>query len=308
MPSSRPRILLSGANGQVGSALQHSLSKKNEVFAFDRTTLDLTNGAQIRQCVREIKPDIIINAAAYTAVDQAEKEADLAFAINGTAPGIFAEEAARINATLIHYSTDYVFDGSGTQSWREGDRPAPLNIYGKSKLVGEQTIRATGAAHLILRTSWVYGEHGNNFVKTILRIAAEKTEMNIIDDQVGAPTSAEFIANTTAKILNQLKDNSIALNSGTYHLCCSGETSWHGFASEIVRLAKQKNTALAVKSIHPVPTSAYPTPAERPKNSRLDCSRLNKIFGLQPMSWQTALANTLPLIITSSTAATTRPK
>ncbi len=307
MPS-RPRVLLSGANGQVGSALQHSLGEENEVFAFDRTTLNLTNSEQIRQRIREIKPDVIINAAAYTAVDQAEKEADLAFTINGTAPGIFAEEAARINATLIHYSTDYVFNGSGTQPWREEDEAAPLNIYGKSKLVGEQAIKTTGAAHLILRTSWVYGEHGNNFVKTILRIAAEKTEMNIIDDQVGAPTSAEFIANTTAQILNQLKENSIALNSGAYHLCCSGETSWHGFASEIVRLAEQSNTPIAVKEIHPIPTSAYPTPAERPKNSRLDCTRLNKVFGLQPISWQTALANTLPLILASSTAATFRPE
>ncbi|MCF6323618.1 MAG: dTDP-4-dehydrorhamnose reductase [Gammaproteobacteria bacterium] len=304
MPSSRPGILLSGANGQVGSALQHSLSEKNEIFAFDRTTLDLTNSEQIRQRVREIKPDIIINAAAYTAVDQAEKEADLAFAINGTAPGIFAEEAERINATLIHYSTDYVFDGSGTQPRCEGDKPAPLNIYGKSKLAGEQAIKATEAVHLILRTSWVYGEHGNNFVKTILRIAAEKTEINIIDDQIGAPTSAEFIADATAQILNQLKDDAIALNSGTYHLCCSGETSWHGFASEIVRLAEQSNIPLAVKEIHPIPTSAYPTLAERPKNSRLDYAHLKRVFGLQPTSWQTALASTLPLIIASSTTAT----
>jgi len=303
----RLRILLSGANGQVGSALQHSLGEKNEVFAFDRTTLDLANSEQIRQRVQEIKPDIIINAAAYTAVDQAEKEPDLAFTINGIAPGIFAEEAAQIGATLIHYSTDYVFNGNGNQPWREEDKPAPLNIYGASKLAGEQAIKATEATHLILRTSWVYGEHGNNFVKTILRIAAEKEELNIIDDQIGAPTSAEFIASATTKILNQLKGNSIALKSGTYHLCCSGKTNWHGFASEIVRLATQNNTPLTVKKIHPIPTSAYPTPAERPKNSSLNCTRLKKVFGLQPMSWQMALANTLPLIIASSSGTAIKP-
>ncbi|MBL1260659.1 MAG: dTDP-4-dehydrorhamnose reductase [Thiotrichaceae bacterium] len=308
MSPAKPRILLSGTNGQVGSALQCLLSKNNEVFAFERATLDLTNSEQIRQHVQEIKPDIIVNAAAYTAVDQAEKEPALAFAINGTAPGIFAEEAAHINAILIHYSTDYVFDGSGNQPWQEEDKPAPLNIYGASKLAGEQTIKASGATHLILRTSWVYGEHGNNFVKTILRLAAEKEALNIIDDQIGAPTSAEFIADATAQILNQLKENSIALKSGTYHLCCSGETSWHGFSSEIVRLAKQHNTPLAVKEINSIPTSDYPTPAERPKNSRLDCTRLEKTFGLQPISWQAALANTLPLIIASSAEASASAK
>ncbi len=308
MPPSRARVLLSGANGQVGSALLHSLSEKNEIFAFDRTTLDLTNREQIRQCIREIKPDIIINAAAYTAVDQAEKEPDLAFVINGIAPGIFAKEAALIGAVLIHYSTDYIFDGSGVQPWREEDKAAPLNIYGKSKLAGEQAIKATEAAHIILRTSWVYGERGNNFVKTILQLAAEKEALNIIDDQIGAPTSAKFIADTTAQILNQITDSSIVLKSGTYHLCCNGETSWHGFASEIVRLAKQNNTSLVVKEIHPIPSNAYPTPAERPKNSRMNCTRLNKVFGLQQESWQAALENTLPLITISSAEATTTSK
>jgi len=310
MSNRKPRILLSGANGQLGWELNRTLSSQYEVHAVERSKLDLTDSNQIRQRVSEIKPDIIINAAAYTAVDKAEEESELAFAVNAEAPAILAEEAARIDAALIHYSTDYVFDGSGDQPWREEDRPAPLNVYGKSKLAGEQAITTSGVPHLIFRTSWVYGTHGHNFVKTILRLAAEKDEMNIIDDQIGAPTSAAFLANTIAQILNQLKDNpkkGIAENSGTYHLCCSGETSWHGFASEIVRLAEQNDIHLALKTIHPIPTSAYPTPAQRPKNSRLDCTRLNNLFGLQPVAWQTALAQALPHIIASQTEATTKP-
>ena len=310
MSNHKPRILLSGANGQLGWELNHTLSPRYEVHAFERSNLDLTDSKQIRQRISETEPDIIINAAAYTAVDSAEQESELAFAVNAAAPAILAEEAARIDAALIHYSTDYVFDGSGTQAWREEDAPAPLNVYGESKLAGEQAIKASGVAHLIFRTSWVYGAHGHNFVKTILRLAAEKDEMNIIDDQIGAPTSATFLANTTAQILNQLADTQkkgIAENSGTYHLCCSGETSWHGFASEIVRLTEQNDIHLALKTIHPIPTSAYPTPAQRPKNSRLDCSRLNNLFGLQPLTWQTALAQVLPHIIASRTEATTKP-
>jgi len=309
MSNHKPRILLSGANGQLGWELKRILSPQYEVHAFERSKLDLTDSKQIRQRISEIKPDIIINAAAYTAVDKAEEESELAFAVNAEAPAILAAEAARIDAALIHYSTDYVFDGSGTQPWREEDTPAPLNVYGESKLAGEQAIKASGVAHLILRTSWVYGAHGHNFVKTILRLAAEKDELNIIDDQIGAPTSAAFLANTSAQILNQLTENpkEIAENSGTYHLCCGGETSWHGFASEIVRLAEQSEILLALKTIHSIPTSAYPTPAQRPKNSRLDCSRLNNLFGLQPITWQTALAQALPHIIASQTKATTKP-
>jgi len=302
MSNHKPRILLSGANGQLGWELNHTLSPQYEVHAFERSKLDLTDSKQIRQRISEIKPDIIINASAYTAVDSAEQEPELAFAVNAEAPAILAEEAARIDAALIHYSTDYVFDGSGTQAWREEDAPAPLNVYGESKLAGEQAIKASGVAHLIFRTSWVYGAHGHNFVKTILRLAIEKDEMNIIDDQIGAPTSASFIANATTQILERLMDSSkekIASKSGTYHLCCRGETSWHGFASEIVRLAKQNSYQLAVEEIHPIPTSAYPTPAERPRNSRLDCTRLKKVFGLELESWQTALAHELPLISAS---------
>ena len=310
MSNRKPGILLSGANGQLGWELNHTLSPQYEVHALERSKLDLTNSKQIRQRVSEIKPDIIINAAAYTAVDKAEQEPELAFAVNAEAPAILAEEAARIDASLIHYSTDYVFDGSGTQPWREEDRPAPLNVYGKSKLAGEQAIKASAVPHLIFRTSWVYGAHGHNFVKTILRMASEKEEMSIIDDQIGAPTSSAFLANTTAQVLSQLTDNpkkGIAENSDTYHLCCSGETSWHGFASEIVRLAEQNDVHLALKTIHRIPSSAYPTPAQRPQNSRLDCSRLNKVFGLQPVTWQTALAQALPHIIASQIEASTKP-
>lgn len=293
------KILLTGGNGQVGWELQRSLSPLGELHVFDRQGLDLADTGQIRRRIREIGPNVIVNAAAYTAVDRAESERELAMAVNGVAPGVFAEEARDLNAALIHYSTDYVFDGSGDRAWREDDPPRPVNFYGESKLAGEEVIRATSVPHLIFRTSWVYGIHGHNFVKTILRIGAEREEMKIVDDQIGAPTSARVIAEVTAQILAQMGSETghgFARAGGTYHLCCAGETSWCGFAAEIVNQAQRHEVPLMLERTVPVPTSAYPTAAPRPKNSRLDCTRLRTEFDLQLPRWEEALSQLFPLI------------
>lgn len=293
------RILLTGGNGQVGWELRRSLSLLGELHVFDREQLDLANPDQIRQRVREAKPNLIVNAAAYTAVDRAESERDHAMAVNGVAPGILAEEAKTLNAALLHYSTDYVFDGSGDRPWRENDRAQPINVYGESKLAGEEAIRAVGVPHLILRTSWVYGVNGDNFVKTILRVGAAREEMKIVDDQVGAPTSARVIADGTALIIARMGSDlygEMKCDGGTYHFCCGGETSWYGYAAEIVELARQSEIPLALKTLFPVPTTEYPTPAQRPLNSRMDCTRLSNQFGIHPPAWQVALAQLFPLM------------
>ena len=224
-----PRILLTGKNGQVGWELQRTLAPLGEVVVLDRRQLDLSDPDQIRERVREISPDLIVNAAAYTAVDRAEAEPEPAMAVNGTAPGLLAEEAKRIGAAIIHYSTDYVFDGAKTTPYTEEDAPNPLNVYGRTKLAGEQAVQAAGVPHLILRTSWVYGMRGKNFLLTILRLAREREELKIVDDQIGAPTWSRTIAEATAQILTS-GAWPVSGASGIYHLTASGSTSWYGFA------------------------------------------------------------------------------
>jgi dTDP-4-dehydrorhamnose reductase len=276
------KILLTGKNGQVGWELQRTLAPLGEVVAVDRQTLDLADPDSIRAVIREIKPHLIVNPAAYTAVDKAESEPELAQAVNGIAPGVMAEEAKRLGAALIHYSTDYVFDGAKDGAYVEEDRTNPLNVYGKTKLAGEEAVRASGAAHLILRTSWVYGARGKNFLLTMLRLAKEREELKIVDDQIGAPTWSRLIAETTAQILAQRIGQWPEL-TGLYHFTAGGKTSWHGFASTIVELG-----GLSAKLI-PIPSTEYPLPAPRPKNSLLSNEKLAATFGLVMPEWEESL-------------------
>lgn len=295
----RLRILLTGPTGQVGWELSRTLQGLGDVVAPGRAAsrpLDLTQPDSLRAWVREVRPDVIVNAAAYTAVDKAEQETELALAINGTAPGVLADEARRIGAALVHYSTDYVFPGDGERPWKEDDPTGPLNAYGRSKLAGEEAVRASGCAHLILRVCWVHGVHGANFVKTMLRLGAERPTLSVVADQFGAPTSARVIADITGQILAQgLSHPSGFLREcgGTVHLACGGVTHWQEFAREIFRLAAARGVPLAVTEVKPIPSSAYPTPAVRPKNSRMDCTRLAERFGIVPPDWQTALDHCL---------------
>lgn len=285
------RILLTGRNGQVGWELQHALSPIGEVVALDRQQLDLASADSISKAVREARPDVIVNAAAYTAVDRAESEPDLAMAVNGVAPGILASEARRLGALLVHYSTDYVFNGSKDRPYVEDDEVNPLNEYGRSKLAGEEAIRAAGVRHYIFRTSWVYAARGNNFVHTILRLARERTELRIVDDQVGAPTWARGIAEMTAQALAAGGANTDRAqeSSGLYHLTAAGAVSWFGFAQAILAAAKSRFPAMNAPRLIPIPSSEYPLPARRPANSRLDNSRLSAAFGLTPRSWDAML-------------------
>ncbi len=281
------KILLTGKNGQVGWELQRTLAPLGQVIALDADELDLADAAAIRRKVREIAPHIIVNPAAHTAVDKAESEPDLAMAINGVAPGVFAEEAKKLGAFLIHYSTDYVFDGTKNGAYVEDDAPNPLGVYGKSKLAGEQAIRAAGCNHLILRTSWVYGARGKNFLLTMLRLAKERSELRIVDDQVGAPTWCRSLAEITAQILAQLHAPGVAQEdmarvSGTYHLTSAAGVSWCGFAAEIIRQAAIQPAPKLI----PISSHEYPTPAVRPMNSILSNEKLLRTFGLQAGSWQ----------------------
>ncbi|BCK88844.1 dTDP-4-dehydrorhamnose reductase [Sideroxyarcus emersonii] len=293
------RILLTGKNGQVGWELQRSLADFGEVVATDSGELDLADPQAIRRVVREVKPDLIVNPAAYTAVDKAETETDLAQAVNGDAPGMLAAEALRLNAVLVHYSTDYVFDGSKSAPYTEADAPNPQCVYGRTKLAGEQAIRASGCKHLILRTSWVYGVHGGNFVKTMLRLARERNELRIVADQFGAPTWARDLAQSTASVLQNWsqKDWDSSLG-GLYHLTAAGRTSWHQYAEEIVRLARQYDPALASKAldIRAIATHEYPLPAKRPVNSVLANDRIRAAFGIALPAWQDSLAECVRLI------------
>lgn len=286
-----PRILITGKNGQVGYELSHLLGSWGELVALDRSQLDLTNRQSLVETVRSVKPNIIINAAAYTAVDKAESEPDLAYAINATAPGVLAEEAKRLKALVIHYSTDYVFDGSKSQPYVEEDKPNPLNTYGHSKLQGEQAIQAVGGMHIILRTSWVYGARGKNFLLTMLRLAKEKKELRIVADQIGAPTWCRTIAQTTAKILSSVISSEFSTQdpgagvqgsalTGIYHLTSAGQTSWHGFASRILQQAR------STVPVIPITTDQYPLPAQRPKNSLLDHTKLECTWNLVLPSWE----------------------
>jgi dTDP-4-dehydrorhamnose reductase len=284
------KILLLGKHGQVSRELQASLQGQGELSVRGREQLDLALPDQIRQQVRELRPELIINAAAYTAVDQAESEPELAFAINAVAPGVLAEEAAALGAPLIHYSTDYVYDGSKSAPYIESDPTNPLGVYGQSKLAGERALQAVGGEYLILRTSWVYSLHGRNFLLTMQRLLQERDELKVVADQIGAPTWAGSIASTTAQLIQHWRDGQ-AGPWGLYHLSAQGETSWFGFASAIaeqLRAAGQNTGQLL-----PIPSSAYPTPAQRPLNSRLDCSRLQHDWQVQLPDWRSALLECL---------------
>ncbi len=280
------KILITGQHGQVSQALQQRLPPLGELIVLGREQLDLTNADQIRQQVRAHRPDLIINAAAHTAVDQAESEPEVAFAINAIAPGILAEEAKALGAPLIHYSTDYVFDGSKPAPYTEADTPNPLGVYGQSKLAGEQAIAAVGGEHLILRTSWVYSNHGKNFLLTMQRLLQEKPQMRIVADQIGAPTWAGTIADSTRALIEHWQAGAAGAR-GVYHLTAQGETSWFGFAEAIGEHLRA--TGKACSELEPIPSSAYPTPAKRPLNSRLDCSRLQQQWHVAQPHWLDAL-------------------
>lgn len=284
------KILVSGHNGQVAQALQQALADLGQVQMLGRDQLDLAHPERIAERVRALAPDLIINAAAHTAVDQAENEPELAFAINAKAPGVFAEEAARLGIPLIHYSTDYVFDGSKATPYTEEDAPNPLGVYGRSKLAGEQAIAAVGAEHLILRTSWVYSRHGRNFLLTMQRLLQEKPELRVVADQIGAPTWAGTIAASTRQLIERWQAGQ-AGDWGTYHLTAQGETSWFGFAQAIAE--HLENTGKPCATLLPIPSSEYPTPARRPLNSRLDCSRLQRQWQVSQPDWRQALIDCL---------------
>ncbi|CAN7190299.1 dTDP-4-dehydrorhamnose reductase [Rhizobacter sp. LjRoot28] len=283
------KILLLGKNGQVGWELQRSLAPLGQLVALDRhsePTADLGDPEGLAALVQAVKPDVIVNAAAHTAVDRAESEPELARTVNTTAPAALAREAAALGAWLVHYSTDYVFDGSGTAPWTEADPVAPLSVYGQSKADGEAAIRLSGCRHLIFRTSWVYAARGGNFAKTMLRLARERERLTVVDDQFGAPTGAELLADITAHALRTAQVRPEV--SGTYHAVAAGETTWHGYARHVIAQAQAAGQTLRAgpDAVHPVPTSAFPTPARRPANSRLDTTRLCRTFDLTLPAWQ----------------------
>jgi dTDP-4-dehydrorhamnose reductase len=287
------RILLTGVTGQVGGALLAPLGAAGTVVAADRATLDLARPADIPATLDRIAPDFIINPAAYTQVDRAEDERELAFCINAQAPGAMAGWAASRGVPLVHLSTDYVFDGGGTEPWREDDATAPLSVYGASKLAGEKAVRAAGGPHLVVRTSWVYAANGRNFLCTIARLARERTELRIVADQVGAPTSARLIADAVARMVASGPTPlaaRMAAAGGVLHLAAAGTTTWHGFADAIVAGLGARNMSVAAKRVVPIATSDYPTKAMRPANSRLDLTRLRTVFGIEPPTWDIALA------------------
>ena len=284
------KVLITGQHGQVSRELQLQLQGLGELIVLGRDQLDLANVDQIRQQIRAHRPDLIINAAAHTAVDQAESEPDAAFAINAVAPGVLAEEAKALGSPLIHYSTDYVFDGSKPAPYTEADTPNPLGVYGQSKLAGEKAIAAVGGEYLVLRTSWVYSSHGKNFLLTMQRLLQEKPQMRIVADQIGAPTWAGSIARSTRALIERWQAGEPG-EWGVYHLTNQGETSWFGFAEAIGEHLRTQGKACA--ELEAIPSSAYPTPAKRPLNSRLDCSRLQQQWHVSQPSWQDALRECL---------------
>ncbi|MDM0090028.1 MULTISPECIES: dTDP-4-dehydrorhamnose reductase [unclassified Variovorax] len=291
------KVLLLGKGGQVGWELQRSLAPLGELVAldFDSTDLhaDFSRPEQLAETVLKVRPDVVVNAAAHTAVDKAESEADFARTLNATAPGVVAEAAQQVGALMVHYSTDYVFDGSGSAPWKEDDPTGPLSVYGRTKLEGEQLVAQHCARHLIFRTSWVYAARGGNFAKTMLRLAKERERLTVIDDQFGAPTGAELLADVTAHAIRAtLRDPHKA---GLYHLVAGGETTWHGYARFVLEQALQKGVALKARpdTVDAVPTSAFPTPAVRPANSRLDTHKLQATFGLVLPDWQAGVTRML---------------
>ena len=291
------KILLFGATGQVGWELQRSLSPLGELVALDRhhTELcgDLADLKGIADTVQQVAPDVIVNAAAYTAVDKAEVDVESAHLINALAPGALAQAASAVGAWLVHYSTDYVFDGSGSTAWVETDPTGPLSVYGRTKLEGEQRIARHCAKHLIFRTSWVYAARGGNFAKTMLRLAQERDILNVINDQFGAPTGADLIADVTAQTVSQI--HRLTGSAGVYHLAASGETTWFDYAKYVIDRSVRHQTApeIIVNKINPVATSAFPTAAQRPHNSRLNTAKLRQTFGLRLAPWQQGVARML---------------
>ena len=291
------KILLFGANGQVGWELQRSLSPLGELIALDRHSTelcgDLADLNGIKDTVQRVAPDVIVNAAAYTAVDKAESDVETAQIVNAVAPGVLAEAASALGAWLVHYSTDYVFDGSGSKPWVETDFTGPLNVYGKTKLEGEQRIASQCAKHLIFRTSWVYAARGGNFAKTMLRLAQERETLNVINDQFGAPTAADLLADVTAHAIAQVLQH--PSDAGLYHLAASGETTWFDYAKYVVSQSIRAQAApeIIVKIIHPVASSAFPTAAQRPHNTRLTTAKLQQTFGLHLAPWQQGVARML---------------
>jgi dTDP-4-dehydrorhamnose reductase len=299
------KILLLGKNGQVGWELQRSLANLGELLALGRQEVDLADSAGLRQCIRTYRPDAIVNAAAYTAVDKAEAEPAKARGANAEAVGVLAEEAGRCNAWLVHYSTDYVFDGEKTAPYNENDVVNPLSVYGQTKLEGERLIQSLHARHLIFRTSWVYAARGNNFAKTMLRLAAEKNELKVVADQYGAPTSAALIADVTALALYRIcqTPGSNAL-AGLYHLTAAGATTWHGYAQYLLELAQAGGAALKVRpgDVQPISTEDYPLPAKRPGNSRLDTSKLTGTFDVFLPDWRDHVRRLVAELITGAKA------
>jgi dTDP-4-dehydrorhamnose reductase len=303
------KLLLLGCNGQVGWELQRSLAVLGNMVALQRDASrnpqglsgDLSNPAALERTIALVQPDVIVNAAAYTAVDRAETEESASRQINALAPAVIANAATKTGALLVHYSSDYVFDGSGNRPWRETDKPEPLSVYGRSKLAGDEAV-ASCPRHLILRTSWVYGLRASNFPRTILRLARERDQLTVVNDQWGAPTSAALLADVTAHCLHQMvRDPKLA---GLYHCAASGEISWHGYAQHLMQQAQAMDWPLRVTpdTVLPVPSSHYPTPARRPANCRLDCSRLEDAFGFQLPPWQLGVAHWLQSTLGNSTA------
>lgn len=290
------RFLVTGANGQIGRELRRSLSQHGEVIAATRdgrlddgstcAVADLSDPASLAGLVASLAPAAVINAAAYTAVDKAEGDREAAFRINAEAPGVLARACAAAGIPLVHYSTDYVFDGQGVRPYREDDRPGPLGAYGASKLAGEDAVRAAGGQHLVFRTAWVYAAHGHNFLRTMLRLGAERDELRVVADQVGSPTPAALIADVTATALAQARGSEI---SGTWHLVADGQTSWHGFAEAIFADAVAAGLLPRAPTVAPITTADYPTPARRPAYSCLDTSRLRRDFGIEPPHWRDGL-------------------
>jgi dTDP-4-dehydrorhamnose reductase len=304
------KILLLGKNGQVGQALQRTLAHLGELVALDRTQGsdglcgDLSQPECLAATIRQLRPDVIVNAAAYTAVDKAESEPEQARLINAHAPEVLAREAEALGAWLVHFSTDYVFNGSGDAPWQETDATAPLNVYGQTKLEGELRVQAAGTRHLMFRTSWVYAAHGSNFAKTLLKLAQERERLTVINDQWGAPTGAELIASVTAAAVQKVfeeanQDAKRDALAGIYHLVAAGETNWHAYASHVISQAKALRPDLpwAVQEIAPVPSSAFATAARRPHNSRLDTHKLQAVFGISMPDWQQGVDSMLAAIL-----------
>jgi dTDP-4-dehydrorhamnose reductase len=304
------RVLVTGGSGQVGGALLKHLTALGSVVALGRDEFDLARPDRLPAELDRVAPGLIVNAAAYTAVDRAEDDSEIAFRVNAEAPGVIARWAAGRKVPLIHFSTDYVFDGSGTRPWREEDAPGPLSVYGASKLAGDEAVRAARGAHLIIRTSWVYAAKGTNFLRSILRLAKERTELRIVADQFGAPSSARLIAHAVASIIGaggaDLADR-FAAAQGIVNVAASGETSWHGFAVAIIEGLKARGVPLAVERVVPIETQQYPTKAKRPANSRFDILRLSQVFGIVTPRWDQALELELGLVADEFSQTYVRP-